>query len=91
MKTSDLLLVIKEAIQKLKNIGLKVIGLTSDMGSNFFKLSHLLKISTTKSYFKIDENKIYYIFDSPHLLKTTRNNLLRHNFIDGEKILHGNI
>lgn len=86
MKTSDLLLVIKEAIKKLKNIGLKVIGLISDMGSNFFKLSHLLKISTTKSYFQTDEDKIYYIFDPPHLLKATRNNLLRHNFVDGEKI-----
>lgn len=29
---------------------------------------------------------IYYIFYSHHLLKVTRNNLLHHNFIDGEKI-----
>lgn len=56
------------------------------MSSNFYKLSDLLGISVTKSYFQIDKDKIYYMFDPPHLLKATRNNLLRHNFIDDEKV-----
>lgn len=86
MKPSDLLLIIRETVQKLRTIGLKVVGLTSDMGSNFYKLSDLLGISVTKSYFQIDEDKIYYMFDPPHLLKATRNNLLRNNFIDDEKV-----
>lgn len=47
IKTSDLLLIIKETIQKLRTIGLNVVGLTSDMDSNFYKLSYLLNISTT--------------------------------------------
>lgn len=39
MKASDLLIIIQEAIRKIKSIGLKIVGLTSDMGSNFYQLT----------------------------------------------------
>lgn len=68
MNTSDLLQIIKETIQKLRTIGLQVVGLTTDMGSNFYKVSQLLNISVTNSYFEIDEDKIYilyFLFTSP--------------------------
>lgn len=85
LKASDLLPIIKKTVRKLKTIDLKVVGLTSDMGSNFYKLSQLLNISTTQSYFTVDADKIFYIFDTPHLEKATRNNWLNNYYIDGEK------
>ena len=40
-----------------------------------------------KTYFTVEEEKIFYFFDVPHLLKATRNNLYRHNYLyDGDKI-----
>jgi len=86
MKASDLLIIIQEAIRKLKSIGLKVVGLISDMGSNFYQLTKLLNINNRKSYFTVDEEKIYYMFDTPHLLKTNRNILHEHNYVYSDKI-----
>lgn len=64
---------------------MKVVSIISDMGSNFIKLSELLHINIEKPYFKINDQKIFYIFDVPHLLKATRNNLLRHNYVEDGK------
>jgi len=86
MKASDLLIIIQEAIRKLKSIGLKVVGLISDMGSNFYQLTKLLNINNRKSYFTVDEEKIYYMFDIPHLLKASRNILHEHNYVYSDKI-----
>jgi len=73
MKASDLLQIIPEAIRKIKSIGLKIVGLTSDMGSNFYQLTRLLDINNEKPYFIIDEDKIFYFFDVPHIIKAIRN------------------
>jgi len=85
MQASDLVKIIEQVVRKLKAINLKVIALISDMGSNFYKLSKLLNIDTEQSYFKVDEEKIFYIFDSPHLIKATRNNLHQHSFVYNDK------
>lgn len=69
-----------DIIIKLKNKGVKVHALVTDMGSNFMLLSRELGISTENSIFLVEDEKIFYIFDTPHLIKATRNNLLKHNF-----------
>lgn len=58
----------------------RVHALVTDMGSNFILLSCELGISTKNSTFLVEEEKVIYIFDTPHLIKATRNNLLQHNF-----------
>lgn len=75
-----------EIIIKLKNNGATVHALITDMGSNFIQLSRQLGISTTNSIFFVNEEKLFYIFDTPHLMKATRNNLIRHNFQFNSKI-----
>lgn len=71
---------------KLKNSGAKVHALVTDMGSNFMQLSRDLGISTKNSIFFVNEEKLFYIFDTPHLIKATRNNLIKHNFQFNSKI-----
>lgn len=66
-------------IIKLINIGVKVHALVTDMGSNFMLLSRELGILTENSTFLVENEKIFYIVDTPHLIKATRN-LLKHNF-----------
>jgi len=46
-------------MRKLKSIGLKVVGLIIDMGSNFYQLTKLLNIND-KKHFTIDGEKIYF-------------------------------
>ena len=56
------------------------------MGSNFIQLSHTLNISLNNSSFVVDGERLVYIFDTPHLLKAARNNLLKYNFQIDNKI-----
>lgn len=56
---------IREAIEKLDTIGLRVIFVMSDMGSNFHSLAMHLGITPDKPWF-IYNNKVYFLmFDPP--------------------------
>lgn len=71
--------IIFDAIIKLKECGATVHALITDMGSNFLQLSRELGISNQNSIFVVNAQNILYIFDTPHLIKATRNNLLKYN------------
>ena len=53
--------------------------IVSDMGSNFLKLAGLLGVCEQRPYFTLNENQYFYMFDVRHLLKATRNNLLKYD------------
>lgn len=78
---AKLKVIILDAIRMLKGIDLKVCAVISDMGSNNVAMSALLNITPENPYFFVDDMKIVYIFDPPHLLKATRNNLLKYKFL----------
>ena len=69
----------KEAIDKLDVIGLKVLVIMSDMGSNFHSLVNHLNITPENPWF-IHNNTKYFMFDLPHLIKCVRNNLMKYSF-----------
>lgn len=75
-----------DIIIKLRNCGAMVHALITDMGSNFIQLSRDLGISVQNSTFLVNNESVVYIFDTPHLIKATRNNLLKHNFEINNKI-----
>lgn len=76
-----------EAITKLGEIGLKICAVTTDMGSNYMPLSNLLGVTANRPYFYCRGQKIYYIFDIPHIFKAIRNMLIKYDFlIDNHKI-----
>jgi hypothetical protein len=68
-----------DAITKLENIGLNVLGVVSDIGSNFQKFVREMGITPENPWF-IHNGKIIYIFDAPHIIKAIRNNLINYNF-----------
>ena len=75
-----------DCLNNLHDIGLTVKGVISDQGSNFLQLSNTLGITPEKPYFVHSSRKYYYLFDPPHLLKSVRNNLFKHNiFFDNGK------
>ena len=73
-------MLMKEAIDKLEGIGLTVVVVISDMGSNFQSLANHLNITPENPWFIHNNQKYFVMFDPPHLLKCVRNNLMKYPF-----------
>lgn len=75
IKTIDLVFLIKEIITSLQSIGLKVLATICDQGSTnraaIKQLTGDRSISNPGPYFFINSQKIFTIYDPPHLLKST--------------------
>ena len=71
---------VREAIDKLDAIGLKVKVVMSDMGSNFQSWANYLGITPEKPWFVHNKLVIFLMFDPPHLIKSIRNNLMKYSF-----------
>jgi len=83
---NDLHNIIMSTIAKLQNISLNVKAFITDQGSNFLNFSKKVFVSPSRPYFYVNE-QVIYMFDPPHLLKSTRNMFFKHNFIDGENYI----
>lgn len=80
--SDDLKDILFEAVRKLRGTGLNVLGVVSDQGSNFYKLvKTTLKLTEDNPLFFVDDIKLVYLFDIPHLLKSTRNNFFSYIFL----------
>ena len=77
-----------DAIERLQKIGLTVVVVLSDQGSNNISLFQtMLRTSVDSPFFMYGEQKVYVMYDPPHLLKNVRNNLHKHGFlVDGRPV-----
>ena len=75
-----------DMIDEVTSIGLHVTTVVSDLGSNFQKLIRSLGITPTQPWFSHKGQKIFYLFDTPHIIKAIRNNLMKYNFHFDEKV-----
>lgn len=73
--------ILSEAVLQLNSVRLKVCAVTSDMGSNNLQLSRILNVNVHSPHFTINNQKNFYIFDIPHIIKAIRNMLLKYDFI----------
>ena len=71
---------LKECVNKVKDIGLIPKLVVCDQGSNNVKMYKDLSITEEKTHLIFDDNKVYFMFDPPHLLKNTRTNLCNYLF-----------
>lgn len=78
---------ILNCIKKLLEIQIHVRALISDMGSNFLNLTKILDITEEKPFFIVNDKKIFYFFDTPHLLKAIRNNFFKFLMVFEDKKL----
>lgn len=70
-----------ESVRKLSSAGLNILGVVSDQGSNFRKLVKVeLGLTNENPCFMVDNIKLVYLYDVPHLLKSIRNNLFSYSF-----------
>ncbi len=72
----------RTCLTKLFKIGLKVVALVCDQGSNNRSFLHQLEgVLLEKLYINCTGQKVFVFFDPPHLLKNVRNNLKRNNLV----------
>ncbi|XP_045479777.1 uncharacterized protein LOC123684528 [Harmonia axyridis] len=89
---ASLLLIVTEALKKLQESKLSTIGIVCDLSSTNQKLFRNLGVEKAKPYFFVEEKKYYAFFDTPHLLKSIRNNFLHNNFmLNGQYICFSDI
>ncbi|XP_050452299.1 uncharacterized protein LOC126851958 [Cataglyphis hispanica] len=74
-----------QAIIKLKSIGAAVHALITSTAPAFLRLSRQLGISVEHSFFLVNGEKIFYIFDVPRLIRATRNIFMNYEFRYREK------
>ena len=78
--------IVKEAIDKLECIGLNVVVVMSDQGSNFYSLAQRLKVTPDEPWFTHNGRKIFLMFDPPHRIESVRNNLMKYSLRFGEHV-----
>lgn len=72
--------IIIDIIIKLKSTGLIPKVIICDQGTNNQQLRKLLKVTSEEPFITFEGEKIFFIYDTPHLLKSVRNNLKKYNF-----------
>lgn len=70
-----------------KKKGLLVKVVIYDQGSNNVSLSRMLIHSLHEPCFTVNNCKLYFMFDIPHLIKCTRNNLRKHKLTIGSEVV----
>ena len=74
-------------VQKLADIGLTVMVVICDQGATNQQMFKLFDITVEKPFAVVSGQRVLFMFDVPHLLKSIRNNLMKHDFeIDGHTI-----
>ncbi|KAJ8965193.1 hypothetical protein NQ317_008731 [Molorchus minor] len=80
LKAVDVKNLLDQFIDKVTSIGLDVVALVTDMGSNFIHLSNMLGVTSENSLVYLGKKQILYYFDPCHLIKAARNNLMTATF-----------
>lgn len=80
-KVCELLL---EVVRMLLHVGIKPHALTTDQGANFCGLAKVLHVTAKNPTFTLAGQQMCYMWDSPHLIKSVRNNFLKYEFHFGE-------
>lgn len=68
-------------VTKLQDIGLHVVLLICDQGSNNMQMIKKLGVSAENPFFMHNDKKVFVTHDPPHLIKNIRNNFKKSGFI----------
>ena len=77
-----------DIISQLQEADVRVKAIICDQGSNNVALSTILNVSPEEPYFSINGEKIFFLFDTPHLIKCVRSNLRRHMLKVGTDVVY---
>ena len=69
-----------DVVVKLNSVALTVVCVICDQGATNMQMFRMFGVTTEIPCAEIDGQNIFFMFDPPHLLKSVRNNLMKHNF-----------
>jgi DNA transposase THAP9 len=72
-------LFVEHCIMKLSAANFNTVCVICDQGSTNQQMFKLFGISQDKPYATVDSRIVHFMFDPPHLLKSVRNNLMKHD------------
>lgn len=87
VKGDNLVLIIKECVQKILELGFLPSAIICDQGTQNRRMFSILGASENEPFTTICGRKLFLIYDMPHLIKSVRNNLLNGNFKNGEELI----
>ncbi|KAL4126559.1 hypothetical protein QTP88_010780 [Uroleucon formosanum] len=87
VKGDSLVLIIKECVQKILELGFLPSAIICDQGTQNRRMFSILGGSENEPFAMICDQKLFLIYDMPHLIKSVRNNLLNGNFKNGEELI----
>uniref|UniRef100_A0A2S2P4P3 Transposable element P transposase n=1 Tax=Schizaphis graminum TaxID=13262 RepID=A0A2S2P4P3_SCHGA len=90
VKHNILKTLIIDVLQELLNIDLFPKVIVCDQGTNNQSALRLLNVSVDRPFFYVGEHKVFALFDTPHLLKSIRNNFIGSNFKKGDIVISFN-
>ena len=80
IKGDKLKTLIIEAIQHISNQGLTCLAVICDQGFNNSKALRQLGVTVDQPFFHVDSVQVHVLYDPPHILKNTRNNLFKYGY-----------
>lgn len=73
--------IVVKCVNELIDVKMKPRLVISDQGGNFIGLNRLLGIPLHKPFFYVENTKIYYMYDTPHLLKSFWRNFMKYDIV----------
>jgi DNA transposase THAP9 len=87
IKGDNLVLIVKECVQKILELGFLPSAIICDQGTQNRRMFSILGGSEINPFTTIYNQKLFLIYDMPHLIKSVRNNLLNGDFKIGKNII----
>lgn len=77
---------IEKTIRAVRKVGLEPLILVMDQFATNQKMVKEVGVTKDNPYFTVDNKKVYVMWDSPHLMKSWRNMLKKHNAVYDNEI-----
>lgn len=79
VKGEEIKTILLQCTSAILETGLRIRAVVCDQGSTNRKAASLLNVTKENPHFSCSEDKIYFIYDFPHIMKCIRNNLMKKN------------
>lgn len=80
-------LCLEKCMLEVERLGLRNTAIICDQGSNNRSVYKMFGVTKSEPYFFFNDNKIIALYDTPHLIKNVRNNLLRRDIKTGDELV----
>lgn len=78
--------ILAHTINKIIDVGLIPKIIICDQGTNNIGMRNLFRVTQTQPFISFNGENIYFFHDSPHLIKSVRNNFKKYDFVRDDEL-----